>query len=44
MEYLKLIIEVVPENSNVKKPIFLTSGCPKNPFLYIFFLPLKNKH
>jgi hypothetical protein len=29
MEYLKLI-EVVPAYSNVKKPIYLTSGCPKN--------------
>ena len=31
-EYLKLNIEVVPAYSNVTKPIFLTSGCPKNPF------------
>ena len=30
IEYLKLIIEVVPAYSNVKKPIYLTSGCPKN--------------
>jgi hypothetical protein len=30
MEYLKLNIEVVPANNNVKKPIDLTSGCPKN--------------
>jgi hypothetical protein len=30
MEYLKLNIEVVPANSNVKRPINLTSGCPKN--------------
>jgi len=27
MEYLKLSIEVVPAYSNVKRPIFLTSGC-----------------
>lgn len=26
-EYLKLNIEVVPAYSNVKKPIFITSGC-----------------
>ena len=26
IEYLKLNSEVVPANSNVKKPIFLTSG------------------
>ncbi|GBV26961.1 hypothetical protein M6K071_2556 [Staphylococcus aureus] len=30
IEYLKLNIEVVPAYSNVKKPIFTTSGCPKN--------------
>ncbi len=35
MEYLKLVSEVVPANSNVTKPIILTSGCPKNPFLHI---------
>jgi hypothetical protein len=29
-EYLKLCIEVVPAYSNVKRPIYLTSGCPKN--------------
>jgi hypothetical protein len=30
MEYLKLNIEAVPAYSNIKKPINLTSGCPKN--------------
>jgi hypothetical protein len=29
-EYLKLRTEVVPAYSNVKRPIYLTSGCPKN--------------
>jgi hypothetical protein len=29
-KYLKLDLEVVPANNNVKKPIYLTSGCPKN--------------
>ena len=29
-EYLKLYNEVVPANSNVKRPIFLTSGCDLN--------------
>ena len=32
MEYFKLVSEVIPANSNVTKPINLTSGCPKNPF------------
>jgi len=30
MEYSKLYNEVVPAYSDVKRPIYLTSGCPKN--------------
>jgi hypothetical protein len=30
MEYLKLCKEVVPAYSNVKRPTYSTSGCPKN--------------
>src|SRR4051812_12688986 len=30
MKYLKLYNEAVPAYSNVKRPIYLTSGCPKN--------------
>jgi hypothetical protein len=30
MKYLKLNSEAVSAYSNVKKPIYLTSGCPKN--------------
>jgi len=44
MEYLKLVSEVVPANSNVTKPINLTSGCPKNPFLYIINCWLLHQH
>jgi len=30
IEYLKLNSEAVSANSNIMKPIYLTSGCPKN--------------
>ncbi len=32
-EYLKPI-EVVPAYSNIKRPVYLTSGCPKTRIVY----------
>ena len=34
IEYLKPL-EVVPEYSNIKRPIYLTSGCNNNLHMYI---------
>ena len=38
MKYLKLIIVVVPAYCNVKKPIIMTSGWPKNPIPYFIII------
>ena len=43
-EYLKLNSEVVPANSNVTRPIFLTSGCNiKYEYLLDHFFKYKHK-